>query len=94
MNKDQATSVTHASANPQCGALAVAPGSEIFLAATITGSNERKGSEMPAEGKGERQSAGTASGGSAQAPAFSDQKQDTPAGYFPNIAGQPTRPQA
>lgn len=27
MNKDQAPSVTHAPANPQCGALAVAPGS-------------------------------------------------------------------
>lgn len=59
-------------------------GSEIFLAATITGSNEQKGSEMPAEGKGERQSAGTVSGGSAQAPTISDQKQGTPAGFFPN----------
>ncbi len=27
MNKDEAPSVTHAPANPQCGALAVAPGS-------------------------------------------------------------------
>lgn len=60
------------------------PGSEIFPAATITGSNEQKDSEMPAEGKGERQSAGTASGRSAQAPAFSDQKQGTPVGLFQN----------
>jgi len=56
-----------------------APYTKQFLAATITGSNGEKAPEMPAEGQGERQSAGTASGGSAQAPAFSDQKQGTPA---------------
>ena len=58
-------------------------------AATITGSNDGKASEIPAEGKGERQSAGTASGGSAQAPAFSNQKQGTPAGLItkPNNGG-------
>lgn len=51
----------------------------LHFAATITGSNVQKGTEMPAEGKGERQSAGTVSGGSDQAPTISDQKQDTPA---------------
>jgi len=74
--------------------LALGTCSEVFLAATITGSNERKGSEMPAEGKGERQSAGTVSGGSAQAPAFSDQKEGTPAGFIPNLDDElrPTPP--
>lgn len=36
MNKDQATSVTHAPASPQCGALAVAPGSASAAPADMT----------------------------------------------------------
>ncbi len=37
MNKDQAPSVTHAPANPQCGALAVAPGSVFLIGPPMSG---------------------------------------------------------